>query len=70
VNRIEAAKKFDLAIAEATDNITGLGRVRAALPPAVFGKLFPTTPLGKQRSLGQSEADLWNLPDQTISMAA
>jgi hypothetical protein len=36
----------------------------------VFGKLFPTTPLGKQRSLGQSEADLWNLPDQTISMAA
>lgn len=98
--RIDAARKFDKAIADAadalkawtslagpieqfymetlgpaaswqsvTDNIIGWGRVRAALPPVVFGKLFPTTPLGEHRSLEQSEAGLWNLPDNQSAAA-
>jgi chromosome segregation ATPase len=53
-----------------TDNVNGMKRVIAALPPSIFGRLFPTTPLGLHSSLERSEADLWNLPAETTSTAA
>jgi hypothetical protein len=40
----------------------GLGRVRAALPPSLFGRLFPSIPLGAHASLASSEANMWSLP--------
>jgi chromosome segregation ATPase len=45
------------------ENVTGFNRLLAALPPPIFGKLFPSVPRGTPSSLAASESDLWSLPE-------
>jgi hypothetical protein len=44
------------------ENLDGVARLLAALPPAIFAKLFPTTPRGQHVALAVSEAEFWQLP--------